>query len=320
MVKDMEFKDYYKVLGVSKTASKDEIKKAYRKLAQQYHPDINKDNPDAENKFKDISEAYEVLKDDDKRSKYDNLGSTYNRHRQSGGQNNDFNWSDWFDQSQRSRGKRSYQTVGDFFSQGGGLSDFFERIFGSGFASKGFSNQGGFRRTPMRGEDLQAEVDISLEEAFKGTQRKITINSETIELKIKPGIKDGQELKISNRGADGKSGGKRGDLLLKINVKEHKNVKRDEDDLYVETEIDMFSAILGGQSKINTFGGKLKLNIPEGTQPDKTLKLKGQGMPIYNDNNRRGDLYITLKVKLPLNLTDKEKELLDELKKLRKNS
>lgn len=316
----MEFKDYYKVLGVSKTASQDEIKKAYRKLAQQYHPDINKDNPDAENKFKDISEAYEVLKDEEKRRKYDNLGSTYNRHRQSGGQSHDFNWSDWFEQSQRNKGKRAYQTVGDFFSQGGGLSEFFERIFGSGFSSKGFTGQGGFRRTPMRGEDLQAEVDISLEEAFKGTQKKITINNETIELKIKPGIRDGQELKISQRGAVGRSGGARGDLLLKIHVKEHKNVKRDENDLYVEAEIDMFSAILGGQSKINTFGGKLKLTIPEGSQPGKTLKLKGQGMPIYNEPDKRGDLYITLKVKLPENLTNKEKELLEEFRKLRKES
>ena len=311
----MEFKDYYKTLGVDKSANNEDIKKAYRKLAVKYHPDTNAGNKELESKFKDLNEAYEVLKDPEKRKKYDTLGSSWNNFRQTGGREADFNWSEWASQpraSSRRRASDSYTNFGDVFS-GGGVSEFFEKIFGSGFSQKA-----GFQPTPKKGEDFQTEVEISLEEAFKGTSRLLSINDKKIELNIKPGITDSQILKISEKGMPGKNGGKNGDLLIKIIISPHKRVQRKDDDLYVEVTIDLYKAILGGTTKISTFGDTIKLNIPPESQPGKVLRLNGQGMPHYSNPSTRGDLYINLNVKLPKNLSDKEKEIFKELDNLRK--
>ena len=319
----MEFKDYYKILGVDKKADNAEIKKAYRKLAQKYHPDKTKGDPEAEKKFKEVNEAYHVLTDPEKRQKYDNLGSSYNNFRQSGGREGDFQWEDWFSGrpggARRSTGER-FRTVGDIFDSGG-LSDFFEKIFGGSFGGAGtktgYRQKRGYRHPPSRGEDQEAEIEISLEEAFRGTTKRLSVNGQAIDLKIKPGINTGQTLRLKGKGTPGKSGGQSGDLMIKVNVKDHPKVERKGDDLYVPVRIDLFKAVLGGSASINTFGGKLKINIPPESQPGKKLKLKGQGMPNYSNPDIRGDLYIELEVELPQNLSKEEKKQFEKLRDLR---
>lgn len=316
----MEFKDYYKTLGVEKNASAADIKKAYHKLAQKYHPDKNKGDGNAEEKFKNISEAYHVLSDPEKRKKYDSLGSSYNDFRQSGGRTGDFNWQDWFSQQRGAPGGQGRQrTVGDIFDSGG-LSDFFEKIFGGSFGkgTGGYSRQSGYQRTPQRGEDYISEVEITLEEAFKGTKRLVTVNGDKMEVRFKPGISDEQVLRISGKGHPGKSGGPAGDLLIKVKVRNHSRVERKGDDLHVEVPVDMYKAMLGGKAQISSFGGKLQINIPEGTQPGTVLRLQGQGMPLYNSPNRRGDLFVKIQVKIPEKLTPQQKKLIEQVRELGK--
>jgi curved DNA-binding protein len=305
----MDFKDYYSILGVKKTATAEEIKKAYKKLAQEHHPDKNPGNKAAEEKFKDINEAYQVLSNPEQRAKYDNLGSSYSRFQQSGGRPHDFNWQDWFSSGRQSSGSS------DMFDSGG-VSDFFQNIFGGKFG-KGFSQSSGFQYPPSRGEDYQAEVSITLEEAYNGTSKLLSVDGEKIEVKLKAGISDGQVLKISGKGSPGKRGGNRGDLLIKVLIQVHPKIIRNEDDLEFEVTIDLYKALLGGSSQIASFGGKLKLNIPPGSQPGTIFRLKGQGMPKYSNPALKGDLYVKLQVKLPDNLTKEEIELVKKLKALR---
>jgi curved DNA-binding protein len=310
----MEFRDYYKILGVSKTATIDEIKKAFRSLAVKYHPDRNK-GKDAENKFKEISEAYEVLSDPEKRKKYDNLGSSWNRFHQSGGNAQDFDWSEWF--SNRTRGGSGRRTkgfggFGDMFDSGN-VSDFFKNIFGEGFAQRT-----GFRQTPKKGIDTIVDIEITLAEAYSGTQRIIEIDGHKIDLKIKPGVSDGQTLKITGKGTYGKHGGITGDLIIKIHIKPHSKVERKGDDLHIDVPVDLYKAILGGSSKLKTFGGTINLKIPAGTQNGALLKLKNQGMPKYNNPSERGDLYAKILVNIPTNLSNEEKEMFEKLRTLKK--
>lgn len=309
----MEFKDYYKTLGVSKNASQDEIKKAYKKLILKYHPDKNPGDKEAENKFKEVGEAYEVLSDPEKRKKYDNLGSSWNNFRQEGRSTEDFDWSDWF-ASQHQRRQKTTTGAGDFGDMfgGGGMSDFFEKIFGGGFTGRST-----YRQTPKRGKDYHTDITISLEQAFKGTTVLLGVETQKIEVKIRPGITDGQTLKISNKGYPGANGGPRGDLIIKVNVKKHKNVDRKGDDLYVDVPIDLYKAVLGGETRLNTFSGKINMKIQPETQQGKVVKLSGQGMPKYNLPSQRGDLYVKFIVKIPTGLSEKEKELFKQLKKLR---
>lgn len=306
----MEFKNYYQILGVGKNASLEEIKKAYRNLARKYHPDANPNNKQAEEKFKEINEAYEVLSDPEKRSKYDNLGSSWNNFRQSGGQQEDFNWNDWFSSQQgRRTSKRGFSNFQEF--SGRGFSDFFEKIFG------GFGN---FRTNVKQESQVitpHYELEISLEEAFHGCSRILVVEGKKIELKIRAGIRDGQILKIPGKTINNNE---IEDLLIKIKITPHKKVTRKGNDLYVEVPVDLYKAILGGTSKLQTFGGTISFNIPPETQPGKILKLKGQGMPDYNNPQIRGDLYVTLQVKLPKNLSPREKELFTELSKLNKKN
>lgn len=312
----MEFKDYYKILGVDKKASTEDIKKVYRDLAKKYHPDTNK-SPDAEKKFKDISEAYTVLSDPEKRRKYDNLGSTWNRHRATGGTNDDFDWSQWFaqqQQQQQQQSRRSGESAGDFFDTGG-LSDFFDRVFG------GFGRRNPFSSSQaVKGQDAEIEIELTLEEAYKGTSKLIGTGNEKIEIKFKPGIRHDQTLKIPGKGQPGAHGGSAGDLIIKVKIAEHPKYERKGDDLYLEATIDLFTAILGGEAKINTIGGTVKLTIPKETQAGKTFKLKGLGMPKYDNPNSKGDLYIKVQIKLPSNLSQREMELFEQLKELHKGA
>lgn len=312
----MEFKDYYKILGVGKNASQDEIKKQYKKLLLKYHPDKNPNDSSAEGKFKEVAEAYEVLSDPEKRGKYDNLGSSWNNFSQSGRSAEDFDWSQWFasqQQQRKARSQSSNREFGDMFGGGGaGVSDFFEKIFGGGF-----SGRSSYRQTPKRGKDYHTDIEISLEQAFKGASVMLSIDSQKIDVKIHPGIIDRQTLKISKKGYPGANGGQRGDLIITVHVKDHKRVERKNDDLYVDVPLDLYTAILGGETKISTFSGKLNLKILPGTEQGKVVKLSGQGMPRYNLPTKRGDLYVKFNINIPKDLTDKEKELFAELKKLR---
>jgi curved DNA-binding protein len=316
----MDFKDYYKILGVEKTATADEIKKSYRKLAKKFHPDNNPGNKEAESKFKDLSEAYEVLHDAEKRKKYDTLGSQYNRYRQSGGNSDQFDWNNWYDNSsRRPQSNQGYGNINDMFSGStggsGGFTDFFEKIFGG---HTGAGQARGSRSTgpTKKGNDLVTNLEVTFEESFKGTNKVIEVNGQRIDLKIKPGIKDGQQLKLSGQGEPGRNSSN-GDLYINLKVIPHIKLKRIENDLFLDLDIDLYKFIFGGETKISTFSGTLKLVIPPESPNGKVLLIKGQGMPKYNKSGDRGDLFVSLHVKLPEKLTAKELELFKQLKSLR---
>ncbi len=298
----MEYKDYYKVLGVGKKASQEEIKKTYRKLALKYHPDKNPDNAEAEKRFKEISEAYEVIGDPEKRKKYDELGANWKQYEQY--QNAGFGGS-----------RRSYQYGGDFgkaFS--GDFSDFFNAFFGGGgfggspFGGRDYGHQSRGRRPQVR--DAQAELNLSFSEAFHGVDKVVLLDGQKIKLKIKAGAKDGQKLKLKGKGQGG------GDLIITLKVDQANGYRRDGLNLIMPLEIDLYTAVLGGKVSVSTPHGTLNVPIAAGSQAGQKLRLKGKGMPDYKNSNTYGDLIIELLVKLPKNLSSREKELFEKLRSL----
>lgn len=315
----MDYKDYYKILGVEKTATQDEIKKAFRKLAVKYHPDKNAGNKQAEEKFKEINEANEVLSDAAKRKKYDELGENWKYYQQSGGQEQDFDWSRYQNQGggQRQYSRQDFGGFGNFGGGGGGgFSDFFETMFGGG----GFSQGGGARRgrrASQRGEDMRASLSITLEEAYHGVEKTFQIDGQSIKLKIKPGIADGQLLKLTGKGYAGAGGGANGDLVLSIVVEKDKRYERKGADLYTEIPVDIYTAELGGKAEVKTFKGTIKVNIAAETDNGKSLRLPGMGMPIYGKTSEHGDLYVKVSLQTIKNLSEKEIKLLKELAALR---
>ena len=314
----MEYKDYYKILGVDKNASADEIKTTFRKLALKYHPDKTKGDKVAEEKFKEANEAYEVLSNLEKRKKYDELGENWKYYQQGGGDAQGFDWSKYTQgQSGTSGGRTYYHYEGDpneVFG-GSGFSDFFDAIFGQASRTGG---QGRKRRaTAFKGQDFTAEMNITLDEAYRGGARVFKLDGQSIKLKIKPGIKSGQVLKLTGKGATGMNGGPAGDLLLTINIMTNSKYERKGDDLYTDLNVDLYTAILGGKKEFITLKGSIKLNIPKGTHNGKVLKLPKMGMPRYNKPKEYGDLYVKLNVQLPENLKEKELSLFKELQSLR---
>lgn len=319
----MEYKDYYKILGVDKNASQDEIKKAYRKLAVKYHPDRNPDDKEAENKFKDISEAYEVLGDPEKRKKYDKLGSRYKEYERAG-QSGDFDFSQWANMGGPGGGRTYTQYSTEDFEDlfgGGGFSDFFETIFGGEFGGRrrggGAGFGGGFGGGAPKGQDLKAEMDITLQEAYQGTTKQFEVNGQKLRINIKPGIKNGQELRLKGKGGAGPRGGSNGDLYITINIQDGQEYSRKGADLYKTLSVDLYTAVLGGEVSVNTLRGEMKVKIQPGTQNGTKLRLKGAGMPLYGQPNQYGNLYLQVRVMIPQKLSQKEQELFEQLASLK---
>ena len=324
----MDYKDYYQILGVSKSASTAEIKKAYRKLARQYHPDVNPGDKAAENKFKDINEAHEVLSDDDKRQKYDRFGSEWQRFERGGGTAQDFNWGPWASggssggsYTQTMSAEEFAQMFGGASGGSGGFSDFFEALFGGGRRSStggfGFGSNPGAARA-VRGQDVEHSVESPLEEAFTGTTRGLQFSDgRSFTAKIPAGVKTGSKVRLSGKGQPGSSG-QAGDLFLKIKVLPDNRFERKGDNLYVTVPVDIFTALLGGKVDVAGLDKTVKLSIPPETANDKQFRLKGLGMPRLRKPDERGDLYAKVQVMLPQNLSQEEIDLLSQWQEIRK--
>lgn len=313
----MEYKDYYKILGVDKKASQEEIKKQYRKLARKYHPDKNPDDKASEEKFKELQEAYEVLSDKEKRSKYDTLGSNWKQYQHAGAGGGGFDFSQW---ANSGNGRQYRTSFDDIFGGGGGFSDFFQSFFGGGQSQGGGfgrgQRQGGFRQ--MKGQNYEADIRLSLTDAYHGTSTVLNVDNRKIKINLKPGVKDGQTLRVKGKGAASQSGGENGDLLLKISVSNNTNFRLEENDLHLNVDVDLYKAILGGKISVNAFSGPINLNIPPETPNGKVLRLKGKGMPIYGKTGLFGDLYLKINVVLPKKLSPEEISLFEKLSALRK--
>ena len=315
----MEYKDYYKILGVDRNATQKEIKQAYRRLARKYHPDVNPGDPSAQERFKEINEAYEVLSDPEKRRKYDQLGASWHQWQRMGGRPQDFDWSQWFTWPEGGRVHVRYGTMedlGDLFGDLGGFSDFFQRIFG-GMGGGPRVRTETWGTAARRGQDIEQEVEITLEEAYHGTTRLIQVTGRRLEVKIPPGVKTGSRVRIAGEGGMGIGGGPRGNLYLRVKVLPHPIFERRGDDLHCEVDVDLYTALLGGEVRVPTLKGDVMLKIPPETQNGKTFRLKGLGMPHLKDAHRRGDLYARVQIRLPERLTEREKELFRQLARLR---
>lgn len=296
----MEFVDYYKILGVDKNASQEEIKKAYRKLARKLHPDLNPNDKEAHKRFQQINEANEVLSDPEKRKKYDQYGK-------------DWQHAEQFQQarqSQQGSGGGGFESFyGDMDE--GRFSDFFESLFGGGSRRK---------QTRFRGQDYQSVLQLSLKDAYTTHQQTLTINGKKIRITIPAGVENGQVIKLKGYGAPGANGGPAGDLYITFEILPDPRFRRMGNDLYVNHSISLYTAVLGGEEVIETMGGKVKVKVAPGTQNGTRIRLKGKGFPVYKSSDQFGDLYVTFHVKIPTSLSEREKQLFGELSNLSSNS
>ncbi|MDB5240836.1 MAG: molecular chaperone DnaJ [Spirosoma sp.] len=301
----MDFIDYYNVLGVPKTASEDDIRKAYRKLARKHHPDLNPNDAEANKKFQQINEANEILSDPEKRKKYDQYGK-------------DWQHAEQFEEARRQQQQRSQYTQGnpvnDDFSGGFGGTDFSD-FLSSMFGQEG-SPRGGRRQTQFRGQDYQAELHLSLRDVYVTHKQTLTIEGKNIRITVPAGIENGQKIKLAGYGSPGVNGGPAGDLYITFVIADDPRYKRLGNDLYIDEEIDLYTALLGGERVVETMAGKVKLTVQPETQSGTKVRLKGKGFPVYKQDGQFGDLYITWQVKLPTNLTDQQKALFRQLSTL----
>ncbi len=301
----MDFVDYYKTLGIAKTASADEIKKAYRTLARKLHPDVNPNDKETHKKFQQINEANEVLSDTEKRKKYDQYGK-------------DWKHADQFENAKQQRGAGGFggggfggQDFGQYTyssEDDSGFSDFFESLFGGAKRSR--------QQPKYRGQDYNAELQLFLKDAYTTHQQTLTISGKNIRITIPAGVENGQKIRLKNYGSPGANGGPNGDLYITFVMKNDTDFNRQGNDLYKNEDIDLYTALLGGEKTIDTLGGKIKLKVQPETQNGTKIRLKGKGYPVYKNEGQFGDLYITWNIKLPTNLTEKQKELFNELSKL----
>ena len=292
----MIFPDYYKILGIDKSATPKDIKNAYRKMARKYHPDLNPNDKDAKRNFQQINEANEVLSDPEKRKKYDQYGKDWKHAEEfEKAKQDQHQWSD-------SRGARYSETF-----SGGDFSDFFESMFG------GTAGTGRSRPVKYRGEDLAAELNLDLIDAYKTHKQTLTVNGKNIRITIPAGIENGQTIKISGHGGPGRNGGPNGDLYITFSIVNHPKIKRLGNNLHTTVDLNLYTAVLGGEITIDTLNGKVKLKVKPETQNGSKIKLKGKGFPVYKNEGQFGDLYITYTIKIPTNLTDRQKALFTEL-------
>jgi len=319
----MDYQDYYRVLGVGKDASEGEIKRAYRKLARKHHPDVNPGDEAAEEQFKRINEAYQVLSDPEKRAKYDRFGAQWEQYERAGGRPQDFDWGAW--QAQPGAGRSYTRTVSpeefeQMFGGGGGFSDFFETLFGGGGRrqSSFFDDQQTYQPRPRRGRDQEHVVEITLEEAFHGTTRALQFeDGRRIEAKIPPGVDTGSRVRLGGQGGAGAGGAAAGDLYLRIEVIPHPTLRRDGDDLLTTVPVDLYTVVLGGKATVSSLDRSVQLTVPPETPNGKIFRLQGLGMPRLRSPDQRGDLYATVEVQLPQQLSQREKQLFEQLREMR---
>lgn len=297
----MEFIDYYKILEIDKNATQDQIRSAYRKLARKYHPDLNPNDADANKKFQQINEANEVLSDPEKRKKYDQYGA-------------DWKHAEQFEKARQQQGNYQQYTDGfgngdeHFSYEGGGdFSDFFESIFGRSGGARSSNRQ-------FRGQDYQSELHISLTDAYKTHPQILTVNNKQVRITIPAGIENGQTIRLKGYGGAGVNGGPNGDLYITFVITNNTKFHRKGDNLELELPIDLYTAVLGGEITVDTLDGKVKLKVAPETQNGTRTRLKGKGFPVYKKEGAFGDLYITYNVQLPTRLTEKQKQLFEELK------
>jgi curved DNA-binding protein len=302
----MDYKDYYKILGVDRKAGDDDIRKAYRDLAKKYHPDRNPGDKQAEERFKDINEAYQVLSDPQKRSVYDRVGSDYSNWQRRGAPGN-FNWEEYAGRYPGGMGgtrQVNYEDLEEMFggAGGGGFSDFFRAIFGMRDAENA---------TRERSQLYQQQLEISMEEAYKGAIRIVQNNGKQKQVRIPAGVKTGSKVRVAGVGPNGT------DLYLIISITEDSRFERRGDDLHTTATVSVFTAILGGEAEVETLDGRIKLSVPPGTQPEQVFRLAGRGMPHVKNKNEKGDLYVRLKVQVPKYLSAKQRELLEEASRIK---
>lgn len=290
----MAFVDYYQILGLDKNADDKAIKNAYRKLARKYHPDLNPNDKEAQKKFQQLNEANEVLSDPEKRKKYDKYGK-------------DWQHSEEFERA-RQAGSQAGGQEGQWYGGGNeGFSDFFESMFGSGF--------GGGRQARFRGQDYQAEIHLGLRDAYETHKQTLTVNGKNIRITVPAGVENGQTIKIAGHGGPGSNGGPNGDLYITFSVGTDEKFRRSGNDLHLKVDLDLYTAVLGGELVVETLNGKVKLPVKPETQNGSVVRLKGKGFPVYKQEGQFGDLYVTFDVKIPTNLTERQKELFTELSK-----
>jgi curved DNA-binding protein len=314
----MDYKDYYEILGVSRDVDDKELKSAFRRLARKYHPDVNPNDPEAEERFKEINEAYEVLSDPEKRQKYDRLGSEWQQYQQAGGQPGDFDWGRWQSSAPGSQGQRVHVQYGtpedleDLFGGGSPFSDFFGQIFGGvggGRQSGGFD----YQPRPQQGQDYEQEIEITLLEAYQGTERLFEKDGRRLRVKIPAGARTGTRVRLAGEGGAGTAGGSEGDLYLRVRVAPDPRFEREGDDLHATVSLDLYTAVLGGKTTVPTLDGAVRLSVPEDTQNGQVFRLRGKGMPKLRQPKEHGDLYARMEVQLPTDLSAEQRDLFRQL-------